>query len=279
MNVNSGRNQKVHTTSVKSAANRIFDYGGTIGFFIAAFLLWEGIVHFLRVPEYILVPPSAVFYQMQASFSKLLHHTMVTAVETFIGFGIALVFAVPIAILTAFSKFLRQTFYPLAVTLEMVPKIAFAPIFVIWLGFGFSSKMVVVFLVCFFPILINGIFGFTSLSTELRYLARSTGAGELRTFFKIRLPFAAPQLFIGFKGAAVNATIGATIAEWISGNAGLGYFINIMTGLFRMDLALAAILILTALGLILYGLVIFLEKRLLPWHISQRSKPLMATKA
>lgn len=270
--------KKKNGVTDSGVVGKVFDYTGTVLFFIVSFLLWEAAVRLFEVPQYILVPPSAVFKQMTTNYAELYRHTIVTAAETFIGYGIAVVFAVPIAIATAFSKFLRQTFYPMAVTLEMVPKIAFAPLFVIWFGFGFSSKMVVVFLVCFFPILINGIFGFASISTELLYLSRSTGAGVLRTFFKMRLPFATPQLFVGFKGAAVNATIGATIAEWIGGNAGLGYFINIMTGLFRMDKSIAAIIILTGLGLVIYGIVVLLEKRLIPWHISQRNKPLMAHK-
>lgn len=256
---------------MKKNGNNIVDRSTTVLFFIALFVVWELLVRVLHVPRYILAPPSRVFSQMAMHMDAILHHTWATAKETFVGFGIAVLLGVPLAMATAFSRLLKQTFYPIAVTLEMVPKIAFAPIFVIWLGFGFGSKMVVVFLVCFFPILINGVFGFTSLPKELQLLARSTGAGVFRTFFKVRLPYATPQLFVGFKGAAVNATIGATIAEWIGGNAGLGYFISMSTGLFRMDVAIAAILVLTGIGLILYGGVLLIEKQLIPWHVSQRS--------
>ncbi len=255
-----------------SGAPRAVDHGTTAAFFLASFLLWEVIVRIFHVPRYIIAPPSAVMTQMAARFTDIYKHTLATSLETFVGFGIAVLVGVPLAMATAFSRFLRQTFYPLAVTLEMVPKIAFAPIFVIWLGFGFGSKMVVVLLVCFFPILINGVFGFTSLPTELQYLSRSTGAGAIRAFVKIRLPYALPQLFVGFKGAAVNATIGATIAEWIGGNAGLGYFISMSTGLFRMDIAIAAIIVLTALGLLLYGIVLWVETKMIPWHVSQRAR-------
>jgi NitT/TauT family transport system permease protein len=117
---------------------------------------------------------------------------------------------VPLAVLVAFSKFLERTLYPSAVTLEMVPKIAFAPLFVTWFGFGFAPKMLIVFMVCFFPILLNGILAFRSLSHELIYFSRSTGAGALTMFWRIRLPAALPQMFVGLKGAATNATVGAT---------------------------------------------------------------------
>jgi NitT/TauT family transport system permease protein len=152
----------------------------------------------------------------------------------------------------------------------MVPKIAFAPLFVTWFGFGYRPKVIIVFLVCFFPILLNGILAFASLTEDLGRFCRSTGASALRTFWHVRLPFALPQLFVGIKGAAVNATVGATIAEWIGSDAGLGYYIQIATGDLRMDLAFAIILMLAALGLALFGLVVLVEKLLTPWHVSQR---------
>jgi ABC-type proline/glycine betaine transport system permease subunit len=140
------------------------------------FILWEAAIRLLEVPLYILPPPSSVLREFTANFGLIWHHTLVTANETVVGYTIAAVFGIPLAILVAFSEILRRTLYPAAVTLEMVPKIAFAPIFVIWFGFSFPAKMLVVFLVCFFPILINGIFGFMSLSTELKQFSLSTGA-------------------------------------------------------------------------------------------------------
>ena len=154
--------------------------------------------------------------------------------------------------------------------LEMVPKIVFAPIFVTWFGFGFLPKILIVFLVCFFPILLNGILAFTSLSEDLGRFCRSTGAGPLTTFFRVRLPAALPQLFVGIKSAAVNATVGACVSEWVGGDAGLGYYIQIASGDMRMDIGFAAIFVLAALGLLLFGLVVLAERWLIPWHVSQR---------
>ena len=235
------------------------------------FVLWEALIHLLNVPRYILPAPSAIFSELAHNFSLIWSHTLVTANETFVGYFIAVVAGIPLSIFVAFSETLRRTFYVAAVTLGMVPTIAFAPLFVVWFGFAFASKMLVVFWVCFFPILINGIFGFLSLSDELKKFSLTTGAGPVTTFWKIRLPAALPQLFVGLKGAAINATVGATIAEWIGGNAGLGYYIQVATGDFNMRLALAAIIMLTALGLLLYFLVILAEIKLIPWHESQRN--------
>jgi NitT/TauT family transport system permease protein len=238
---------------------------------VSFFALWEAITTGFGVPRYILPAPSSVVAQLIRNLPRIAEYTLVTGGETLAGFAVALLGGIPLALVIAFSKPLRQTLYPAAVTLEMVPKIAFAPLFVTWFGFGTMPKVIIVFMVCFFPILLNGILAFTSLSLELSRFCRSTGAGALRTFWKVRLPAALPQLFVGIKGAAVNATVGATISEWIGGDAGLGYYIQIATGDLRMDLAFAIIIVLAALGLALFGAVLLAEYLLIPWHISQRS--------
>jgi NitT/TauT family transport system permease protein len=246
------------------------DTRNTIIFVIAFLLLWEFSVVAFKIPRYILPSLSSIIRQFFKNFQLIWEYTLVTGWETLVGFVIAVSIGVPLAMLTAFSRLLRQTFYPFAVALEMVPKIAFAPLFVTWFGFGFLPKMIIVFLVCFFPILLNGILGFTSLSPEMGHFSRSTGADTLTMFWKIRLPAALPELFVGLKGAAVNATVGATIAEWIGGDAGLGYYIQIATGQLRMDLAFAIIFMLAFLGLVLFYIVVLIERRIIPWHVSQR---------
>ncbi|MFZ5808022.1 MAG: ABC transporter permease [Chloroflexota bacterium] len=257
-------------TVFTSVRNWFADTKNTVLFVIAFLLFWEFAVIVFRIPRYILPSLSSVIRQFIKNFDLIWEYTLVTGYETLVGFAIAVAIGVPLSMLTAFSRLLRQTFYPFAVALEMVPKIAFAPIFVTWFGFGFIPKMIIVFLVCFFPILLNGILGFTSLSQEMVYFSRSTGANQLRMFWKIRLPAALPELFVGLKGAAVNATVGATISEWIGGDAGLGYYIQIATGQLRMDLAFAIIFMLTLLGLLVFYIVQLVEKRMIPWHVSQR---------
>ena len=237
---------------------------------ISIFLLWEAAVIIFDIPRYIIPAPSKIFYRFFRHIDRIWEYTIVTGAETLLGYIVAVAFGIPLAMAVAFSRFLRKTFYPIAVALEMVPKIAFAPLFVTWFGFGFPPKIIIVFLVCFFPILLNGILGFTSLSVELGHFSRSTGADAITTFFKIRVPAALPELFVGLKGAAVNATVGATIAEWIGGDAGLGYYIQIASGLLKMDLAFAIIIMLAALGMVLFSVVEYVEKKLIPWHVSQR---------
>ncbi len=249
----------------------LWDSKNTLIFVLAFLAFWELGVRIFKVPRYIVPSLTSIFGQFISHFDLIWEYTLVTGWETLVGFTIAVAVGIPLAMVVAFSKLLRQTFYPAAVALEMVPKIAFAPLFVTWFGFGFFPKIIIVFLVCFFPILLNGILGFTSLSPEMGHFSRSTGADPLTMFWKIRLPAALPELFVGLKGAAVNATVGATISEWIGGDAGLGYYIQIATGQLRMDLAFAIIFMLALLGLILFYIVVLLERRIIPWHVSQRA--------
>jgi NitT/TauT family transport system permease protein len=236
------------------------------------FACWELFIRLLDIPLYILPPPSLILYELVRNISLILKYTLVTAFESFTGFILSALVGVPLSMLIAFSLFLRRTIYPGTVALQLVPKIALAPLFVTWFGFGIEPKIIIVFLLCFFPILLNGILGFTSLSPELGYFSLSTGADPVTVFMKVRLPSALPQVFVGLKWAAVNATVGATIGEWIGGDAGLGYYIQIATGDLRMDLAFAIILVLAALGLLLFYLVLLAERKTVPWHVSQRKE-------
>jgi NitT/TauT family transport system permease protein len=239
-------------------------------FFAGLIVAWELSIGLFHIPRYILPAPSEVIESARADFALLLRYMVVTTSETVLGYAVAIVVALPLGLAIAFSAALRRTVYPTLVSLEMVPKIAFAPIFISWLGFGLLPKVIIVFLVCFFPIVLNAVAGFLSLSEELTRFTRASGAGVLRAFFKIRLPAALPQIFVGFKYAAMNASVGATIAEFIGSDQGLGFYIQISTGNMRPDLAFAAIFLLAILGLGMFGLVTLAERLLIPWDISQR---------
>lgn len=239
-------------------------------FFVGFFVVWELSVDFFGIPRYILPKPTEIVIRSSADLDRLLYYTWITGTEAVVGYLLAVVLAVPLGLAIAFSSILRRTIYPFFVSLEMTPKIAFAPLFISWLGFGMLPKVIIVILVCFFPIVLNAILAFTSLSEELERFVRSTGAGTWRAFVKMRLPAAMPQCFVGFKYAAINATVGATIAEFIGSDQGLGFYIQIVTGNMRPDLAFAGIFFLTLLGLGIFGLVTLAERLLIPWHISVR---------
>ena len=241
-----------------------------IAFFVGFFLFWEFSIDLFSIPRYILPKPTEIVRNASADIPRLIYYTWITGSETVIGYVLAVVLAVPLGLAIAFSSILRRTIYPFFVSLEMTPKIAFAPLFISWLGFGMLPKVIIVILVCFFPIVLNAILAFGSLSDELERFCRSTGAGPIRAFLKVRLPAAMPQCFVGFKYAAINATVGATIAEFIGSDQGLGFYIQIVTGNMRPDLAFAGIFLLTILGLCIFGVVTLAERMLIPWHISVR---------
>jgi NitT/TauT family transport system permease protein len=243
-----------------------------IAFFVGFFLVWELSIEIFGVPKYILPKPSEIVTKSWADVDRLLYYTWITGLEAVLGYILAILLAVPLGLAIAFSSVMRRTVYPFFVSLEMTPKIAFAPLFISWLGFGLLPKIIIVILVCFFPIVLNAILAFTSLSEELERFVRSTGATSTRAFLKVRLPAAMPQCFVGFKYAAINATVGATIAEFIGSDQGLGFYIQIVTGNMRPDLAFAGIFLLTLLGLALFGIVTVAERLVIPWHISIRRR-------
>ncbi len=243
-----------------------------IAFFICFFAFWQMSIDLFHVPRYILPKPSEIVTSSWADIDRLIYYTYVTGSETVVGYVLAVLISLPFGLAIAFSSFLRRTIYPFFVSLEMTPKIAFAPLFISWLGFGMLPKVIIVILVCFFPIVLNAILAFTSLPEELERFTRSTGAGVMRTFVKVRLPAALPQCFVGFKYAGINATVGATIAEFIGSDQGLGFYIQITTGNMRAELAFAGIFFLTALGLAVFGVITLTERLLIPWHISVRRR-------
>ncbi len=239
-------------------------------FFVGLILFWQFAIDLFEIPQYILQKPTTIVEKGWADVDLLVYYTYVTGSETLIGYVVSVAIGVPLGLAIAFSSVLRRTLYPFCVSLEMVPKIAFAPLFISWLGFGMLPKVIVVILVCFFPIVLNAILAFGSLNEELTRFCRMTGAGWFKTFMKVRLPAAMPQCFVGFKYAAINATVGATIAEFLGSDQGLGFYIQIQTGNMRPDLAFAGIFFLTVLGLALFGCVTLAERLAIPWHISVR---------
>jgi len=241
-----------------------------IAFFAGFFLFWQYSIDWFSIPAYILPKPSEIIIKSSADLHRLIYYTYVTGLETIIGYAVAIVLAVPLGLAIAFSSILRRTIYPFFVSIEMVPKIAFAPLFISWLGFGLLPKVIIVFLVCFFPIVLNAILAFGSLPEELTRFIDASGASPVRAFLKVRWPAAMPQCFVGFKYAGINATVGAAIAEFIGSDQGLGFYIQIVTGNMQPDLAFAGIFFLTALKLALFGCVTLAERLLIPWHISVR---------
>lgn len=231
---------------------------------------WEAFVAIFEIRSYLLPAPSEVFAALLKHIRLLWRASLFTVQNMLVGYFLAVVLGVLLALPIAFSSLMQRTVYPVMVMSQLVPKVALAPIFVVWFGFGMLPKVLVVFLLSFFAVVLNGVSGLRSIDPEIISLTRSTGASALDTFLKVRLPHALPAFFTGFKLAAISATVGAVIGEFIGSDRGLGYTILTANGDLQTDLSFASIVMLTILGLILYYAVELIERLAIPWHVSQR---------
>lgn len=233
-------------------------------------LMWEAAARVSGTPTYILPPPSVVLVALAERAGDLAYHAAVTTSVILIGFALAVALGVPLALGVAFSPWFRRVVYPAIVLSQMVPKIAVAPLFIIWFGFDVTPKILITFLIAFFPIVIDAVVGFTSLPPETTRLARSMGARPLDFFLKVRLPHALPNLFAGMKMAMAGAAVGAIVGEFVASSAGLGYLLLVANGELDTPLVFAGLLVLSAIGVGLFFSIEAAERVAIPWHASSR---------
>jgi NitT/TauT family transport system permease protein len=238
--------------------------------FAVLLALWQLLVPALHVPKYLVPTPLDVLARTTAAWPILLTNLLVTLREVAVGFGLAVIVSIPLALLLAYSPMLEAIAYPVLVFLQIVPKIALAPLLVVWFGFGIESKILITFLLCFFPIVVDAIVGFKSVPPALLQLASSMRARPLALFFKIRLPSALPHIFAGLKVSIALATTAAIVGEFVGADVGLGYLLQRAHGDLDTELLFSAICLLSVMGLILYTIVELIERYSIPWHVSQR---------
>jgi NitT/TauT family transport system permease protein len=238
---------------------------------ILAFLaVWEVAVPLLKVPAYLLPAPTAIFQTFVGEFPRLAYHSWVTLYEMLLGYGLAVVVGVPLAIaITSWERFDRFSM-PTLLFFQVVPKVAIAPLFLVWFGVGALPKVLVAFLISFFPIVIDAAVGLRSMSTEMRDLARSMGATRVQIFARFRLPTSLPYLFSGLKVAATLAVAGAVVGEFVGADKGLGYLLLVTNSNLETALMFATLFALTIIGLVFFYAVEFLESLLIPWHVTRR---------
>ena len=234
---------------------------------LAALLgLWEGLVALSHTPAWLLPAPSAIVAAAVGAQDLLLRHTAVTLLEALLGFGAALVLGLVLAAAMALSPALERALYPLVVASQAINPLAIAPLLLIWLGYGLEPKVVIVVLICFFPIVVNTVDGLRATDPELTRLLRSLGADRWQVFRLVRLPAALPYLLSGAKVAIAVSVIGAVIGEWVGASAGLGYFMIRSAAALQTPRVFAAVVITALLGLLLFGLAGLVERWLLPWR-------------
>lgn len=235
-------------------------------FLILVFVVWEAAVISLNLPRMKLPRPSSVFSFMAGNASYLLRHTSTTVLTAVLGFLLAMGLSIPIATGMVLSKNVEITVFPIVLVIQVVPKIAIIPIFIIWFGTGLTMKLLLVLLIAFFPLVVNTVLGLRDVNPDLVDLARSLGASRRQVFTKIRFPNSLPYLFTGMKIAIVVSLVGTIIAEFVTGNTGLGWLIVHGKAWFIIPELFAALFIAAIVGLALFWTVVLLEKKLIPWR-------------
>ena len=242
-------------------------------------LLWEGAVRWFQLPAYLLPPPSAVFMGLVRGIASgvYVEHIGVTMGETLMGFVLGASLGFVLGAFVALSPRFEYFLYPLIVMFQAMPKVALAPLIVVWFGLGIGSKVVNAALVCFFPLMINTIVGLRSADEDRVALMRSLAATPFQVFWMLRLPGAGPTIFAGLEIAMIFALIGAIVAEFVGSESGLGMLIQSMN--FSMDVAgqFSVLFILALIGLSLNACVSFVRRRVIFWDGERRPGTLPAS--
>ncbi len=232
----------------------------------AAFLaLWEWTTRTFAISTAVLMQPSTIAETLADRWDILMQHTAITAVETAEGFVLAALLGMGLAGLLSTSRLVRITLMPYLTTLQIVPKIALAPLFTIWLGTGMPCRLVFAVFFAFFPVAISSLTGLLSADRNALRLCASLRASRLQEILLIRLPYALPHVFAGLKVAATMVLLGVVIGEFVTAQAGLGYIVLFASSIGETALVFAALFLLCAIGLVLYGLVLLAERAYGRW--------------
>jgi NitT/TauT family transport system permease protein len=253
--------------SDKSAAWRAVAGNAAAAAILAGlFFAWELACRLGRVPQWLLPAPSQIVTELWDARAILPVHILATATEVAAGFGAAVLAGVPLSVLIVSSPLARKVTYPPLLILQSVPKVALAPVILLWVGYGTGSKILIAALTAFFPIIINTTTGMNAVPAELLELCRSLDAPALKTFWKVRLPFAMPYLFSGMKVAMSLAVIGAVVGEFVGSDRGLGYLILTFSSTMNTPLVFGAMAVLAILGIVMFYAVAVAERLVCPWY-------------
>jgi len=228
-------------------------------------VIWQAYTHAFAVNKIVLPSPADIFWASVANWKTLVRESWPTFLESILGFGLAVAIGVPFAVCVANSRILNLTLYPILIATQSVPKVAIAPIILVWFGLGMQSKLVIAFLVAFFPIVVDTAAGMRATPAGLLELARALRANPLQILMKVQFPAALPFIFAGSKVAVTLAVIGAVIGEFIGSVEGLGNTLLTANSQLDSPLAWAALIWLSALGILLFGLVAAVERLVMPW--------------
>ena len=245
-------------------------------FLIFIVIAWDLTIRLFKIPAYQIPAPADVVVVLWNDWPELLSQAWPTTYATICGFLLSAVFGILIAMLIAGSKTVESYIYPLLVFSQSVPKVAIAPLFVVWFGFGIIPKVIAAFLLGFFPVVVSAVQGFKSVDPDMVDLARAMQGSRFHVFRAINLPHAMPAIFSGLKVSVTLAVVGAVVGEFVGSNSGIGYVLQRSIGTFDLPTMFAALVILALLGVILFWIVDRIERFAIPWHVSQREELLFS---
>lgn len=226
---------------------------------VLALLAWEAVVRLAKIHPAILPPPSDVLDKLIRFHALIVKHAVPTTLETLLAFGISVPLGILLAAGMSYSRMVNWALYPNLIFFQLIPKIALAPLFIVWLGVTTSSRVSFSVFICFFPILISTAAGLQSVERDMLRLCRSVGASNAQVMFHVRFPYSLPYVFAGMKVSVTLAIIGIVVGEFIASQAGLGYLILFASSRQQTDVSLACIVMLCVVGLLLYGAVVLGE--------------------
>lgn len=256
-------------TAVAAVARRgLYEIGPPLATTIAALVIWEASIKFFQVPEILVPAPSSIVASLVRDAPLLARSSGFTLAIIGYGFALSAVLGIALALcLVRFPSVSRAT-YPLIVLFQTVPKVALAPIFVIWFGFEITPKLLLIVVISFFPISLNMIAGLRAVDPNLLLLMRSVGCSKTETLWRVMVPSALPHLFAGLKIAVTFAVIGAIVAEFSGANRGLGYLIQFGSSQLETPLVFSSLLVVSTIGVALYYIVALIERLAMPWSDS-----------
>jgi NitT/TauT family transport system permease protein len=232
---------------------------------VLLFAVWEAACRWFDVPGYLVPKPSAIWQATSEAAGSVFGHTVATTRTVLLGFAVSILISLPLAVSITSSPLVAAAVYPLLVLTQAIPKVALAPILVVVLGSSELPRVVVTFLVAFFPLVLSIAAGLVSVPADLIELGRACKSNRWTELFRIRLPYAVPFIFSGLKAAIALAVVGAVVAEFVNADAGLGYLIQTSTAFFKVELAWGALLILSIMGIVLFQIIVVIERVFFPW--------------
>ncbi len=245
-------------------------------FLLLLVVVWDLAIRIFRIPPYQIPAPKDVIITLWQEWPMLLEQSVPTTVATIEGFLLSAAFGIPVAMMIAGSRTVESYVYPLLVFSQSIPKIAVAPLFVVWFGFGMLPKVLSAFLLGFFPVVVSAVQGFKSVEPDMLDLARVMEASRLQTFRMVSLPHALPAIFAGLKVSITLAVVGAVVGEFVGSNSGIGFVLQRSIGTFELPTMFAALVVLALIGVILFWILDVIERLAIPWHASQRQDFILA---